>query len=445
MLAVEMTLLGWQQILPVLAAQMIVEMILWVDKTIDKGSYKKWPEQIWLNKTSNAILKFGDLAVAADKRFSSLRLMFGLKKVRDISDTIRHVSLALDKGKYTKYPSSEWASAVPKAISQFMSIPFKGLIGSFMDSMFGPSEDDKKSQLGKIVDLMLYVDKKFQAGNWTKFPTVQWVNGTILALQKFKDIVGLLSFSSLKDKMFSYFGVKSPIISAVSNIEKLANSFSKLSSSMKSFSDTIKEIDNEKLAAIRSLSTNVVMLSLMDPEQFDQMMNKLEERAGIFNDLIKDFEYKKEEAQKTTGTAVGPNNKAAKSTPMKLDTKDLSQKMDVMNAILGDIASVVGSRGTLKTYLNKIKDDTTIGGSSNTVTNKSDSRLKKIIKKLGVSSSGINIYLFSYNFDPTTLYQGVIAQELLNTEFESAVHIDKNGIYSVDYSKIDVEFKKTFA
>ena len=171
------------------------------------------------------------------------------------------------------------------------------------------------------------------------------------------------------------------------------------------------------------------------------MMNKLEERAGIFNDLIKDFEYKKEEAQKTPGSAVGQNNKTTKAAPMKLDTKELSQKMDVMNAILGDIASVVGSRGTLKTYLNKIKDDTTIGG---TITNKSDSRLKKIIKKLGVSNSGINIYLFSYNFDPNTLYQGVIAQELLNTEFESAVHIDKNGIYSVDYSKIDVEFKKTF-
>jgi hypothetical protein len=428
----------------ILKVRMIANTIIWVDKTIDKGVYKKWPEKNWLTKTSNAILSFGSLAVEVDKRFSLMRLILGLKKVKDISDTIRYVSLTLDKGKYTKYPSLEWATAVPRAISQFMLLPFKGLIGSALDSVLGPSEGDKKSQLGKIVDLMLYVDKKFQAGNWSKFPTVQWVNGTVLALQKFRDIVGLLSFSSLKDKVFSYFGVKSPIVSAVSNIEKLAHSFSKLSSAMKSFSDSIKQIDNEKLAAIRSLSSNVVMLSLMDPEQFDQMMNKLEERAGIFNDLIKDFEYKKEEAQKTPGSAVGQNNKTTKAAPMKLDTKELSQKMDVMNAILGDIASVVGSRGTLKTYLNKIKDDTTIGGGSNTITNKSDSRLKKIIKKLGVSNSGINIYLFSYNFDPNTLYQGVIAQELLNTEFESAVHIDKNGIYSVDYSKIDVEFKKTF-
>jgi predicted AAA+ superfamily ATPase len=70
-------------------------------------------------------------------------------------------------------------------------------------------------------------------------------------------------------------------------------------------------------------------------------------------------------------------------------------------------------------------------------------RLKNIVKKLYVSDSGINVYLFSYKFDPSTLYQGVIAQELLNTPYESALHMDKNGLYSVDYSQIDVDFKKT--
>jgi hypothetical protein len=40
------------------------------------------------------------------------------------------------------------------------------------------------------------------------------------------------------------------------------------------------------------------------------------------------------------------------------------------------------------------------------------------------------------------LYEGVIAQELLGTKFENAVIMDKNGYYLVDYSKIDVKFKK---
>jgi hypothetical protein len=72
----------------------------------------------------------------------------------------------------------------------------------------------------------------------------------------------------------------------------------------------------------------------------------------------------------------------------------------------------------------------------------SDIRLKIIIKKSGKSYSGINIYLFKYISDPFTTYQGVIAQELLNTKYESAVSTGRNGFYQVDYSKIDVEFKE---
>ena len=73
----------------------------------------------------------------------------------------------------------------------------------------------------------------------------------------------------------------------------------------------------------------------------------------------------------------------------------------------------------------------------------SDSRLKIIIRKIGVSNSGLNIYLFRYINENWTYYTGVIAQELLGTPYELALHKDsKTGFYRVDYSKIDVEFKE---
>ena len=72
----------------------------------------------------------------------------------------------------------------------------------------------------------------------------------------------------------------------------------------------------------------------------------------------------------------------------------------------------------------------------------SDMRLKIIIKKIGQSNWNLNIYLFRYISDPERVYSGVIAQELLNTKYESAVSTDQNGFYQVDYSKIDVEFKE---
>ena len=72
----------------------------------------------------------------------------------------------------------------------------------------------------------------------------------------------------------------------------------------------------------------------------------------------------------------------------------------------------------------------------------SDIRLKENIVLIGSSNSGINIYEYNYISDPETRYVGVIAQELLDTQFKEAVVIAENGYYAVDYSKIDVKFKK---
>ena len=66
----------------------------------------------------------------------------------------------------------------------------------------------------------------------------------------------------------------------------------------------------------------------------------------------------------------------------------------------------------------------------------SDIRLKTDIKLIGVSDMGINMYSFKYN-GSEDIYQGVMAQEV-----PWATTQDKNGFYMVDYSKVDVEFKK---
>jgi len=66
----------------------------------------------------------------------------------------------------------------------------------------------------------------------------------------------------------------------------------------------------------------------------------------------------------------------------------------------------------------------------------SDVRLKTDIKLTNTSPSGINIYSFKYKGNDKT-YQGVMAQEV-----PWASSIARNGYLQVDYSKVDVEFKK---
>ena len=65
----------------------------------------------------------------------------------------------------------------------------------------------------------------------------------------------------------------------------------------------------------------------------------------------------------------------------------------------------------------------------------SDRRLKTDVELVGQSPSGINIYNFKY-LNSNDTYQGVMAQEVL-----SATKLIQD-YYFVDYSKLDVEFKK---
>lgn len=73
----------------------------------------------------------------------------------------------------------------------------------------------------------------------------------------------------------------------------------------------------------------------------------------------------------------------------------------------------------------------------------SDANLKENIKKIGTSKKGVAIYEFEYKNKNLGegVFQGVMAQDLLDSNPE-AVLSDDNGFLSVDYSKIDVEFKR---
>ena len=68
-------------------------------------------------------------------------------------------------------------------------------------------------------------------------------------------------------------------------------------------------------------------------------------------------------------------------------------------------------------------------------------RLKTDISLVGHSELNIPIYDFKFKDDLSIIYRGVMAQDLIGTEHESAVLTDSDGFYSVDYRLIDVEFE----
>ena len=74
----------------------------------------------------------------------------------------------------------------------------------------------------------------------------------------------------------------------------------------------------------------------------------------------------------------------------------------------------------------------------------SDRKLKKNIKKVGKSKSGLNIYSFEWKEKDMGegKYQGVMADDLPNLIRKKAVYKSSDGYDMVDYTKIDVNYKK---
>ena len=109
---------------------------------------------------------------------------------------------------------------------------------------------------------------------------------------------------------------------------------------------------------------------------------------------------------------------------------------DRTSAITGAIGGVVSTVGSMYSAGAFKKAPTP----PPTPTVKSDKRLKKNIEKIGESPSGLNIYSFEYidNINGEGVYQGVMSDEIPT----KAVVVHEDGYDRVDYSKLDVEFKK---
>ena len=82
-------------------------------------------------------------------------------------------------------------------------------------------------------------------------------------------------------------------------------------------------------------------------------------------------------------------------------------------------------------------DVSSFGSGASSQFGPSDRRLKKDIKFLRLSPSGLKIYSFKY-INGNKTYQGVMSDEIP----QSAVKKDIDGFDLVDYSQLDVEFKQ---
>ena len=136
------------------------------------------------------------------------------------------------------------------------------------------------------------------------------------------------------------------------------------------------------------------------------------EQAGLaeaYRDFIEEREYPTEQVRQVIGALAG--------APIRTYGEERSGFVGTPVSGLSTFGQIAGAAGALAPFF-------------------SDIRLKKDIKLVGQSTSGINIYNFKYKGDDK-VYQGVMAHQV-----PEASYVHDNGYLVVDYSKIDVEFKQ---
>ena len=319
---------------------------------------------------------------------------------------------------WTGGPTAEWAAGVGGAIGAFAPVfdalaKSSGLFGS------GPAPEDMIKAMLNISSAIVQVGKFFMSvpNIWTGGPTADWSAGISGALSAFAPVFDYLDknshwygnddFSAINNAIVSIagamvdsanvlnkgsFGNSIPegymksmsdnikvyvdlveylqakdigplsflnVIGITYGLSKIANGYDALSKSVKSLSTSINSLDLQKLDSLKTLSGSVVLLSLMDKDQFTKMMDELEAKTGIFVNIMDQLGGAGAANNKSFGSINSVKNGSATTGGATID--DLVAEQRQTNIYLG---SMVKSCNTFVTFIDELR------GSNNSIKNK---------------------------------------------------------------------------
>ena len=383
--------------------------IMLIDKVFSEGKFKSYPSDKWMKGTTKSILEIAMISVSL--AFLLPLIIFGAFSVLIAAWSIKKVDDIFRSGEFKSYPSKQWIDGVSETIIKWTglmdSISFGSVAGGAIADFFGGGLTD-------VAQSIVSVDNIIKTGDFKTYPSKQWVDGVGASLMSMsmimssdlevnEDVLGVADImvlmaakikaniavfnssinpgfmKSIASNVTSYvelakyvagnypgqkgglvgavqgmiFGAEStgdPMDRVVSGMIKLGNAYAKLSQSIKNFGNSINAIDAEKLSAIKSFTSNVILMSLMDPDMFEDMLDRLEDKAGVFVEAINEIDAEKEDPKNPKGKGVNAS-KATKAAPDPNQQK-MIQLLSAMDAKLGTIAK---NSGTLADYTNELR------------------------------------------------------------------------------------------
>lgn len=155
---------------------------------------------------------------------------------------------------------------------------------------------------------------------------------------------------AISGMLFGEESTQNPMDRVIDGMVRLGMAYNMLSKSIKNFGNSINGIDAEKLSTIRAFTSNVILMSFMDPDAFEEMLDKLEEKAGVFTDIISDMNSASEQSNKKSATGV----KTGTSTTSKTDQTQ-QQMLQILSAMDAKLGTIARNSSTLADYTNELR------------------------------------------------------------------------------------------
>ena len=401
-----------------------------VSRILSRGTYVEIPKTYLINLKSNIITFVNLLSFIGKSKVDNDKL----EQVKELSTSIKSVSLILAQGNYNKVIPKAWMDSVRTNLMSFSQMIKSFDSGGFL-SMFSDSTSEKVTELANgIIELAKIFNENKVPFDVKKVPSLQWSQGFSTALSaimpglnyisqndgllssgedKFKSGVNAIVdsivsislklskgkfdkapnvnfFKNLNDSTQSYINMTKSLETADLDYEsvsdmadsmvELAKAYDRLSDAMGNLNGQLGSVDMERMTMLKNLSGSIVMLSLMDSTQFEKMMTSLESKAKIFVDLMKDTEKSATAGMEKTATKpveVKAGTKAA--APSTVKTSQQPQKQSAEDAMSKLASAISGLQGQVAVIANVIGG----GGGNTSLQEYMENRMKK--DKTGLS------------------------------------------------------------
>ena len=307
------------------------------------GNWSGGPTPEWAQAVSTALVAFMPLINQLNTG-GLFSLFTGGLKPEDIQNTIENIANGLvtarnvfQGGQWTGGPSAEWSDGVAKSLNAFAPI-----FGYLHDNngWFSGGTDEISNGITAVAIGIRDAADIFSQIKITNLPEGDFMDTISNSIRKYIDLSEYLATKGMGISSLGMIGVVFGMSSMASAYYELAESVSKLTRSM-------KDLDLDKLNALKSLSGNIVLMSLIDSSQFEQMMDTLENKSNIITGLFDNI-FGSGNAENANVTSVGSKGK---------NNDDIYNVLNSMNSNLAQIAvNTAGSHATLKEHLTEVRN-----------------------------------------------------------------------------------------